>query len=383
MPYLIWFIPRSPKIWVYGGRNGKFVDNTKYWFIWANQNLRNIKHIWITNDSETLKNLKNSNYLAFKPFSVRGLYYIIRGKIFYYTHGASSIVRPIFLVDGIKFDFFHGIPMKTMRLEKTGKFSQASEPKFRWSVSKKLYHYYKTRYTNSDYLIIPSRIYLDQFDGYPGERIFEGYPRNIVFQLSVNELLEIIQLSQADVQFYQEISSYSRRYIYMPTFREGCPDFITGAFRNLEELNTLMLEQQAVFLLKLHPYTKTSVDFSAYSNIKVVNNEMDIYPFLPFIDCLISDYSSISMDFYFSNHPVIFYMFDLESYVGTSRELDFNPQKLAGNSTALTWEELIGLIADFDHIPSLKDQSGNGHFGSQIVTDLPKLALYIKENILR
>jgi CDP-glycerol glycerophosphotransferase (TagB/SpsB family) len=110
---------------------------------------------------------------------------------------------------------------------------------------------------------------------------------------------------------------------------------------------------------------------------------MDIYPFLPFIECLISDYSSISMDFYFSKNKVIFYLFDLESFIGTSREIDFNPQKLAKKSTALNWHELLALINDFEKIPALTDQDGKNHFYSQIETDLPKLATYIKKNILK
>ncbi len=382
IPHIIKFIQRNKNIWVYGGRNGKFVDNTKYWFIWANENLPSIKHIWITNNQDTLNLLKYNNYKVFKPFSLQGMYFILRSKIFFYTHGASSIIRPIFLEGGIKFDFFHGIPMKTMRIEKTKKFNHVSGPNFKYSISKKLFNYYQKKYYDNDYLIIPSYIYADQFSSYSGKRIFEGYPRNIVFSWSQEKLLQLINFSVADVGFLASINSFSRRYIYMPTFREGAPDFIVDAFKNLEELNGIMVQQDAVFLLKLHPYTKTKVDFTNYSNIHVVDNEMDIYPFLPMMDCLITDYSSISMDFYFSDHVVIFYLFDLNEFIGTSRDIDFHPDELAKQSSALTWAEFINLIVNFDEVPTLKNQSGRGHFDSQIKPDLPKLAKLITDEIL-
>lgn len=382
IPYLIWFIPRNRKIWIYGGRNGKFVDNTKYWFIWANQNLPEIKHIWISNDETTLSLLKNNGFLGLKPFSISGLYYILRAKIFFYTHGATSIIRPIFLEGGIKFDFFHGIALKTIRLKKTQKFNQTLESGYKFNISKKLFNYYKSKYVKNDFLVIPSKLYASQFDDHTGKRLFIGYPRNIVFQYSKEELIRIINFSNKDKKFFEIIHKFDKRYIYMPTFREGTPDFINDAFPNLDELNNLMEKQNAVFLLKLHPYTKTKVDFSKYSNIVVVDNEMDVYPFLPFIDCLISDYSSISIDYYFSNQPVIFYLYDLDDFIGKSRDLDFLPQELAEESTAYNWDGLLKLIQDTEQIPLLQNQKGKLHFSSHIKPDLPQLANYIQKNIL-
>lgn len=383
IPYLIWFIPRSSRIWIYGGRNGKFVDNTKYWFLWANNNEPTIKHIWISNDPETISMLRKNNYKAFKPFSLNGLYFILRATIVFYTHGATSIIRPIFLKPAIKFDFFHGIPLKTMGMESIKVFQQHYGPNFKYNFSGKLFNYYQKKYVYNDYLVIPSKHFIQMFTDFSGKRLFVGYPRNVVFQLKTNELLKIIGLSPEYVQFYEEIIKYSRRYIYMPTFREGRPDFIKEAFDNPEALNEIMIEQDAIFLLKLHPYTKTKVDFDQYSNLKIVNNQLDIYPFLPFINCLITDYSSISLDYYFSKNPVIFYLFDLEEFIKTSRELDFNPIQIAKDSTALNWKDFLTLLKNVDKLPLLDDQPGKELFLSHIIPDLKELSKTVKHDILK
>lgn len=382
IPYLIWFIPRSPRIWIYGGRNGKFVDNTKYWFLWNNKHETTIKHIWISTDSSTISMLRNNNFKAFKPFTLKGIYYILRAKIAFYTHGATSIVRPIFLKKAIKFDFFHGIPLKTMGVQSIKVFQKQFGPNFKYNISRKLYNFYQKKYVYNDYLVIPSILFINMFMDFSGKRILTGYPRNIVFQLNESKLLEIIKLNPKDFQFYEEIHRYSKRYIYMPTFREGKPDFVREAFDDLQDLNELMIEQDALFLLKLHPYTKTKIDLEQYSNLMFIDNELDIYPFLPFISCLISDYSSISLDYYFSNKKVVFYVFDINEFIKTSRKLDFNPIEIAEESTALNWQDFLALLKNVDRLPLLSDQQGKEIFLSHIKPDLKGLSKTIKQEIL-
>jgi len=383
LPYLVWIVPRSSKIWIYGGRNGAFVDNTKYWFLWANKYEPTIKHIWISNNSKTISMLRKNSYKAFKPFTLKGFYYILRAKIVFFTHGASSIIRPIFLKSAIKFDFFHGIPLKTLRVQSTKVYAQQFGPNINYKLYRKLYNYYHKKYAYSNHIVIPSKLFTKMFTDFSGKRLFVGYPRNVVFQLKKSELLKIISLNPEHLQFYAEITKYSKRYIYMPTFREGKPDFVTEAFNDLGVLNNIMIEQDAIFLLKLHPYTKTEIDFEQYSNLKIVNNQIDIYPFLPFINCLITDYSSISMDYYFSNNPVIFYLFDLNEYISTSRILDFDPTQLAKNSTALNWEAFLAHLRNIDELPLLDDQPGRELFLSHIKPDLNELSNIIKYDLLK
>lgn len=383
LPYILSIIPRSSKIWVYGGRNGQFVDNTKYWFLWANKHEPSFEHIWISNDPKTISMLRAHNYKAFKPLTIKGFYYILQAKIAFYTHGASSIIRPIFLKSAIKFDFYHGIPLKTLRVQSTKVYAQQFGPNFKYNLSGKLYNYYEKKYIYNDSIVIPSKLFTEMFTDFSGKRLYIGYPRNIVFQLKQNELLKIIELHPEHLKFYSEITKFSKRYIYMPTFREGKPDFVKEAFNDLEVLNDLMIDQDAVFLLKLHPFTKTEIDFSQYSNLKIVNNQIDIYPFLPFINCLITDYSSISMDYYFSNNPVIFYLFDMDEFERTSRTLDFNPFLLANKTTAVSWEDFLSLLKKCDELPLLDDQKGKDHFQSHIKPDLRELSNTVKHDLLK
>src|SRR6056297_63924 len=202
IPFLVRFIPRKKSIWIYGGRNGKFVDNTKYWFLWTNENLLQITHVWISSDKNTIKNLQEAGYMAYPPFSRKGFYYLLRAKIAFFTHGATSLVKPVFLEGAVKFDFFHGIPFKTLRIEKTKKYNTILEENFKYNLSRRLFNYYKKRYFLNDYIVIPSKLHETQFEDHSGKRLFFGYPRNIVFQNSAADNRRLIESSAVEKQLF-------------------------------------------------------------------------------------------------------------------------------------------------------------------------------------
>lgn len=63
-------------------------------------------------------------------------------------------------------------------------------------------------------------------------------------------------------------------------------------------------------------------DIHDFSNISILDNEMDIYPLLPHIDILITDYSSIMYDFsLMKGKRTILYTFDIDTYSKQSRPL--------------------------------------------------------------
>ena len=62
------------------------------------------------------------------------------------------------------------------------------------------------------------------------------------------------------------------------------------------------------------------------------------------VDALISDYSSILIDFVATGRPVLLLAPDLESY-RDSRGLYFDYQWLAGDSWATDWDQLLDRLA--------------------------------------
>ena len=109
--------------------------------------------------------------------------------------------------------------------------------------------------------------------------------------------------------------------LYAPTFRDTGGDGISDGILDLDKLNQFALANNFVFIFKLHPlpqYKSISNDFERiiwYDNVK------DVYPFLPEVDGMISDYSSIYMDYILLNRPIFFLLYDREKYETKDREL--------------------------------------------------------------
>ena len=120
-----------------------------------------------------------------------------------------------------------------------------------------------------------------------------------------------------------------------------------------QRLDDIMKETHSLFILKLHPFTKLDMDgLSQYNNICLYPNNSDVYTVLPFIDCLITDYSSIYTDFLMMNKEVILFIFDYKNYVGKSNWTEDNDKYYLGKRT-YDFDHLIKTIENREdcHIP--------------------------------
>ena len=98
-------------------------------------------------------------------------------------------------------------------------------------------------------------------------------------------------------------------------------------------------------------------EISGYSNLMVYPKDSDIYTVLPFIDCLITDYSSIYTDFLMMNKDIILFVFDYEDYVHNSNDLGEYDKYFVGKR-AYNFAQLLQIIESGEdcHVPQEKYQ---------------------------
>lgn len=132
--------------------------------------------------------------------------------------------------------------------------------------------------------------------------------------------------------------------LYAPTFRDD-----READKHIIE-NIKIKKLKAAFpcqveiLVRLHPQVHQSVnldgvvDVTGYENI----NELCLIS-----DLLITDYSSICMDFSLMRKPMIFYAYDLEKYKG-DRDFYFDYETYVPGPIATTMDELCAVIEHED-----------------------------------
>lgn len=80
--------------------------------------------------------------------------------------------------------------------------------------------------------------------------------------------------------------------LYVPTYREN-PNEFKGL--NIEELNEKISDEWHI-VVKLHPHM-ASCNCDHLSNVTMLDNKSTIQNFLPVVDCLVTDYSSILFDY--------------------------------------------------------------------------------------
>ena len=110
----------------------------------------------------------------------------------------------------------------------------------------------------------------------------------------------------------------------MPTWRDTGDDFIRQCGFDFDRLNKVMIKHNSLFLLKMHPDSRLFFDID-YSNIVIIDKDIDIYPILPFTDCLITDFSSIYFDYILMKQKqIILFLPDYDDYINKNRSLKYS-----------------------------------------------------------
>lgn len=169
-----------------------------------------------------------------------------------------------------------------------------------------------------------------------------GLPRNdLLFQS--NNSLEKLGIKKGDK---------TKIIVYLPTFRKtqnnNVNDSESDVFRNdvlsissneqLSYLNFLLKDLDIIMIIKPHPMDVNSLQYKNLSNVLIVPasviNEKDIqlYHLLHEADALITDFSSVYVDYLALNRPIGFMLNDLNDYANNrgfvfDNPLDYMPGK--------------------------------------------------------
>jgi len=155
--------------------------------------------------------------------------------------------------------------------------------------------------------------------------ITAGYPRNDVF-FQYNRPNILIGSDREAIERIQRVKDDGYRVIlYAPTFRDNGGDPLTDGALDIVRLSDYSVKNRLFFVFKFHPNPIYLTNLGSFPDgIISYNAEKDIYPALKYFDGLITDYSSIYMDYLYLDKPVIFFCYDYERYINQDRELQFD-----------------------------------------------------------
>lgn len=344
-------VRRDDKKWAFGCHTG-YGDNPKFLLYHIRKNHPELRPIWIAHKRSEILRIRDLGVECYYWSSIKGFYHAATAGVYVCTQSVNDINR--FVSEGsVYLNLNHGVGLKKgfwlnqHRLERDyGRSAEELEKSFFFKIIN-----YIWLFRRPDLSLVTSdfqakEIFCPQFRIPLGNCIYGNYPRNEILLKNKDEVIRLVKEYEpsATLSFIESAKSYQKVYIYMPTFRNDGSDFITISGMDFQRLNDALKENNALLVLKLHPQTQIDLTIiSSMSNITVFNSESDVYFFLPFTDCLITDYSSIYCDYLVMNKEIILFPFDKDEYIRKCMDLADYDFYYRGR-VAKTFEELHGLI---------------------------------------
>ncbi|GAA5142171.1 CDP-glycerol glycerophosphotransferase family protein [Thalassotalea piscium] len=334
---------RDKNLWVFGSRQGQFVDNPKYYFLHIAEEEKAITPVWISEDQNTVTYLNECGYKAYYRWSLKGVITSLKAGVFVYAFDANDI--NFFCSAGAKLvNLYHGIPLKKIEFDTTV------------GNSRRVYHphtLYEKILTKIRSMPKWKPIDLFQLPSPALKTIHDGAFNQLIknYQYGINpRLAPLVDASNLNKLITNDalkakswVEGYDKVWIYMPTWRVGNPDIIEQAFPDLEKLNQVLRRKNILLIFKMHLYSDDVINNC--SHIKLFPANIDVYPFLTTVDVLITDYSSIAFDVSLINTPIIFYAYDLTEYIATSSEgFYFNYDDFTNHAAISNFNQLIDII---------------------------------------
>lgn len=264
--------------------------------------------VWLVKDMALAKQRLHQDYPNLSPGQVqvvrknssRGILTFMRCRYVFYTHGVYRFAHAGFHQTIV--NLWHGMPLKRIGMQLEQRY--LLEPAF------------------AHYSVATSEFFADTIAAslrVPRQRVLvTGLPRN--------EWLLTADPAHAAVK-----EGAAKMVIWLPTYRSGeadgyvlhdssgAPDPVSEA--NLDELDRKLQGADLLLVLKLHPLdVRNRKQWPAYSNIRVIKDAdfrskgFNIYRLLACADALITDFSSIAVDYLTVNKPIGVFAPDRGSY---------------------------------------------------------------------
>ena len=194
-------------------------------------------------------------------------------------------------------------------------------------------------YKNYDYAVCSSKsvafVYREAFDMSEGQVLPLGSPRTDFFFAGFDYAAERSAFDEAHPECRGK-----KLVLYAPTFRDDA-SLDAGITAHIDPaMFAERLGDRFALLLKLHPQVRPA---AVPRGVTAVTGFGDTGTLLRLADVLVTDYSSICMDFALLDKPVYFYPYDLEEYTA-ARDFYADYESTVPGGIARDFESLVELI---------------------------------------
>lgn len=302
-------------IWLFSSTdNSHYNYNSRYLFEYVKENLPEITPLFVINDPE-LRNSLSSKYgkqYFIETESIQGIRQALSAGVWFTSAGLPAYGTGLHKKRLI-INLWHGVPLKKIALLDPN-LKKAARIYF-----KKIFSENYTCILTTSHELIP--LIARSFAVSEDKIKVWGQPRNDgLFQK--NDCREILG------QLFPDLPEYTKTVLYAPTFRDyGQVQLFPFKDFDQKQLEAFLDEKNMLLFIRTHVAEQGSAAPYLGKRIRFLGNEQaeDVTGILNIFDCLITDYSSIYIDYLLTDKPMIFLPYDRQQYLdGRGMNFDYD-----------------------------------------------------------
>lgn len=307
-------LPVRRRLWIFGADYGNmYREGSKYLLEYMINHHAEYRCLFVTRTKSVLHELKSKHIPCVHNYSFKGIWLIAQAECVFTTQVASDILFAFKRKGRRYFYLMHGMPMKVALSMLNKKNEEHCKSRMRlWERVK----CYLSRMLICDYSILDSEFVsaTSDFFKYWMELEFDHKTPVKVLGMPRNDAL--FQSWRMNSEKWVENIEGKFVITYMPTHRKyGLGTLSPTPFENNREAQKWLEDNNAVLIVKNHPnmlrlFTKGYRPYESSVIRDITAKGIDPMTALYKSDVIISDYSSVWMDFLLLRRPMVFYIYD-------------------------------------------------------------------------
>ncbi|HQY98545.1 MAG TPA: CDP-glycerol glycerophosphotransferase family protein [Propionicimonas sp.] len=344
-------VERDPKLWVVGSAFGP-ADGALAFYLAATQLPDAPRVVWLSKSpSETQLARKLGIQEVADADSSEGYRLTLRAGLATVTHGFGDVNRYA-LSRATIIQLWHGSPLKKLHADSPAVTALGGLERIP-GVSALMRSAYRRGTSRISLLPCSSSLFVPFFASafhlVEGQVQVLGEPRTDV--LFAGSTTERIAAAKTTLAPFLGRFSESRVVLYAPTWRDGDPDPGVPTPAQWQRIGELCERLDLVLLIRPHPlgvgeYTHV------HERVRMVApaDQPESMPLLWGVDALVTDYSSILVDYAVTGRPILLLAPDLESYRQT-RGLYVDYEWLSGGAWSTDWDQVLDRMESVFTLP--------------------------------
>lgn len=345
---LAFFVPRVAARWVFGSGIGVGEGALA-----LAQQLRaeepNASISWLVSSDSEAALAAEYGFTPIVKNSRNGYWATLRAGTLVVTHGLGDVNR-FGVFGGTIVQLWHGAPLKRIHLDSPVTTTVQGPAPVR-AILKRMYAlgtkqvalYVAGSVTAAERLRSAFRVD-------PGRVRVLGDPRDDALarqasdpQLAGAARSEVVRLLEENGA---HIGANAALIVYAPTWRDGAVDPAIPTEAEVTALRAVLERLNAHLVIRSHPLGAGDYAHALGERIHLVGSEQqrDITPVLGAFDALITDYSSIAVDYALLGRPILWFATDIDSYM-SSRGLYEPLEVTSGGRVFGSWAETTAVLS--------------------------------------